>query len=67
MSRFIAVFAIVVFSFVAPSRAQDSPICPAGNLLAKRAPVQWVEIKRDMAMLPDEIVVSRGHGLDHSK
>ena len=60
MSRFIAVCAIVAFSFLAPARAQEAPVCPPGNLLAKRAPVQWVEIKRDMAMLTDEVVAPEG-------
>ena len=40
------------------ARAQENaspvPACPAGNLLAGKAPVAWQEIQRDRSLLTDE-------------
>lgn len=61
MSRLAALVALFAVSLLAKSlRADDRPACPAGNLLAKHAPVQWLEIKRDMAMATDEFVTPEG-------
>ncbi len=67
MSRLGAILAIFAVSLLAgPARAQDRPTCPPGNLLAKRAPVQWLEIKRDMAMVTDERITPEGAVWDAS-
>jgi hypothetical protein len=69
MSR-IALALVFLSLVVGPASAQENssiaPACPAGNLLAKKAPVQWQEIRRELPLLTDEIVAPEGAVWDAS-
>jgi hypothetical protein len=63
---------LLVFSALAQPQAwsQESaspvPACPAGNLLAGKAPVQWQEIQRSLSLLTDETLATEGSVWDAS-
>jgi hypothetical protein len=73
MSRLArSVLLLLIFSTLvqAQARAQESasplPACPAGNLLAGKAPVAWQEIERNLSLLTDETVAPEGAVWDAS-
>ena len=62
MSRLSCFLFLLTLSASLKARADYSPLaaCPAGNLLAGRRPVAWIDTKRDLALLTDEAVTPEG-------
>jgi hypothetical protein len=61
----------LLFSALAPLPAlaqnlSPVPACPEGNLLAKKVPVSWQEVRRELSLLTDESVAPEGSMWDSS-
>jgi hypothetical protein len=50
----------------AQENASPLPACPAGNLLAGKAPMAWQEIERNLSLLTDETLAPEGAVWDAS-
>jgi len=50
----------------AQDNASPQPACPAGNLLAHKAPTAWQDVRRELSLLTDETVAPEGAMWDAS-
>jgi len=61
---------LLISTFAAwPAAAQNLspvPVCPEGNLLARRLPIAWQETRRELSLLTDESVAPEGSMWDSS-
>lgn len=44
----------------ADPNASMAPACPSGNLIARKAPTQWQEIRRELSLITDETLAPEG-------
>jgi hypothetical protein len=64
-SAFVSSWFLFLVAFAQPqawAQSNGSPqaACPAGNLLAHKAPTAWQEVRRELSLLTDETVAPEG-------
>ena len=63
---FALLFALANPRALAQDNASSQPACPAGNLLARKAPVASQDVRRELSLLTDETVAPEGAVWDAS-